>query len=45
MHREPQTLAQLREAWEAWNASMPPIPDDARVSRVFSERDMPVASA
>jgi len=45
VHREPQLLLQLREAWQAWNASMPPIPEDARVSKVFGERDMPLASA
>ncbi len=39
--REPQRLAALRAAWEAWNDTMPPIPVDATVSLGFSARDMP----
>jgi arylsulfatase A-like enzyme len=39
--REPQRLAQMREAWEQWNATMPPIPADATVSMGFSTKDMP----
>ena len=39
--REPARLATMREAWETWNASMPPIPDDATVSLGYSTRDMP----
>ncbi|HEY1229393.1 MAG TPA: sulfatase-like hydrolase/transferase, partial [Ramlibacter sp.] len=27
--RDPQRLAALRDAWEAWNATMPAIPEDA----------------
>ena len=38
---EPERLAQLRDAWEAWNATMPPIPDDATVSLGYSVKDMP----
>ena len=38
---EPDRLAQLRDAWEAWNATMPPIPDDATVSLGYSVKDMP----
>ena len=30
--REPQRLAAMRDAWEHWNATMPPIPADATVS-------------
>ena len=30
-----------REAWEVWNASMPPIPEDATVSLGYSVKDMP----
>ena len=30
--REPERLAQMRQAWEDWDASMPPIPPDATVS-------------
>jgi len=39
--REPQRLAAMRAAWEAWNATMPPIPDDATVSLGYSAKDMP----
>ena len=30
--REPERLAAMRAAWQAWNATMPPIPADATVS-------------
>ena len=39
--REPERLQSLRAAWEAWDASMPPIPADATVSLGYSVRDMP----
>jgi arylsulfatase A-like enzyme len=39
--REPQRLRALREAWEAWNATMPPIPQDATVSLGYGAQDMP----
>jgi arylsulfatase A-like enzyme len=39
--REPQRLAQLRDAWERWNATMPPIPSDATVSLGYTAKDMP----
>jgi arylsulfatase A-like enzyme len=39
--REPERLAAMRQAWERWAATMPAIPDDARVAHVYSERDMP----
>ena len=39
--KEPQRLQAMREAWEAWNATMPAIPDDATVSLGYSYRDMP----
>ena len=39
--REPQRLAALREAWEAWAATMPGIPADARVRGLYGEADMP----
>ncbi len=38
---EPQRLAAMRAAWEQWNATMPPIPDDATISLGFSAKDMP----
>jgi arylsulfatase A-like enzyme len=40
-HRQPQRLAQMREQWQAWNATMPAIPDDAVVSLGYSVKDMP----
>ncbi len=39
--REPDRLVALRDAWEAWNATMPPIPEDATVSLGYSVKDMP----
>ncbi|MBY4598668.1 sulfatase-like hydrolase/transferase [Ottowia caeni] len=39
--REPQLLEALRERWLAWNATMPPIPDDATVSLGYSTQNMP----
>ncbi|HET8746461.1 MAG TPA: sulfatase-like hydrolase/transferase [Ramlibacter sp.] len=39
--REPARLTALRDAWEAWNETMPPIPQDATVSLGFSAKDMP----
>jgi hypothetical protein len=38
---EPERLAALRADWEAWNATMPPIPDDATVSLGYGAKDMP----
>jgi hypothetical protein len=31
----------MRERWEAWNATMPAIPDDAAVNLGYSVKDMP----
>jgi arylsulfatase A-like enzyme len=39
--REPARLAAMRDAWLAWNASMPAIPDEAVVSLGYSVKDMP----
>ncbi len=39
--REPARLGAMREAWERWNDSMPPIPADATVSLGYSVKDMP----
>ena len=39
--RQPERLQQMRSAWEAWNAGMPPIPEDATVSLGYSAKDMP----
>ena len=38
---QPQRLAALRQAWVNWDASMPPIADDATVSLGYSVADMP----
>ncbi len=38
---EPDRLQRLRADWEAWNATMPPIPEDATVSLGYSVKDMP----
>ncbi|MBC5781766.1 sulfatase-like hydrolase/transferase [Ramlibacter sp. USB13] len=39
--RDPARLADMRDAWEAWNNTMPPIPEDATVSLGYSVKDMP----
>ncbi len=39
--REPDRLAAMCQAWEDWNASMPPIPEDATISLGYSSKDMP----
>jgi arylsulfatase A-like enzyme len=39
--REVDRLMALRDAWEAWNETMPPIPEDATVSLGYSVKDMP----
>ena len=39
--REPQRLAAMRADWEAWAATMPGIPSDAKVSLVYGEAQMP----
>jgi arylsulfatase A-like enzyme len=39
--REPERLAEMRAAWEAWNAALPPIPEDATISLGFGVKDMP----
>ena len=39
--REPERLQALREAWEAWQTTVPPIPEDATVSLGYSAKDMP----
>ena len=40
-HREPERFAALRDAWQTWNATMPPIPQDATVSLGYGAKDMP----
>lgn len=39
--REPQRLQALRADWEAWNATMPPVPHDATISLGYGVKDMP----
>ncbi len=39
--RHPERLHALRAQWEQWNASMPPIPEDATVSLGYGVQDMP----
>ena len=39
--REPQRLADMRQRWLDWNATMPPIPDDASISLGYDAKDMP----
>ena len=39
--RQPERLQAMRAAWEAWDASMPPIPADAGISLGYSYKDMP----
>ena len=39
--RDPDRLAVMREAWLAWDETMPPIPDDASVSLGYGPKDMP----
>ena len=39
--REPERLEAMRQMWQTWNATMPPIPDDATVSLGYSAKDMP----
>jgi hypothetical protein len=31
----------MRAEWEAWKATMPPIPEDATVSLGYGAQDMP----
>jgi arylsulfatase A-like enzyme len=38
---EPARLAAMRAAYEAWEATMPPIPGDATVSLGYGASDMP----
>ena len=40
-NRQPERLTAMRDAWETWEATMPPIPADATVSLGYSAKDMP----
>jgi arylsulfatase A-like enzyme len=39
--RNPARLAELRQMWEAWAATMPAIPPDAVASVVFTDAQIP----
>ena len=39
-YRNPEMFAKLRDRYAAWQAGMPPIPDDAKVSLVYGPADM-----
>jgi len=39
--RDPDRADAMRRDWEAWNDTMPPVPDDAAVTLVYSAGDMP----
>jgi arylsulfatase A-like enzyme len=39
--REPERLDAMRAAWEAWDATVPAIPEDATISLGYSVKDMP----
>lgn len=39
--RQPERLQAMRQAWENWNDTMPPIPKDATINLGFSIKDMP----
>jgi len=38
---EPERLKAMRDAWEAWNEAIPPIPEDGFVNVGYSYKDMP----
>ena len=40
-HRHPQRLAAMRRQYDEWNATMAPIPPDAKSILVYTEADMP----
>ncbi|WP_418321430.1 sulfatase [Piscinibacter sakaiensis] len=45
VHRESARMQELRSAWEQWDATLPPIPEEARAHKLFTHREMPHASA
>jgi arylsulfatase A-like enzyme len=42
--RAPEKLAELRQRYRDWESTMPPIPQDARVSLVYGPGDIPQPS-
>ena len=39
--RQPERLQRMRADWQAWEATVPPLPDDAGISVGYSRKDMP----
>jgi len=39
--RQPERLQSLKAAWEAWDASLPPIAPDAQVYKLYDHEHMP----
>jgi arylsulfatase A-like enzyme len=39
--RHPQRLQELKDAWQAWDRTMPPIPEDAQVYKLYTQEHMP----
>lgn len=39
--RHPDVLLTLKSAWQTWNASLPPIPEDAQVYKLYTQNHMP----
>lgn len=42
--RHPDKLAELKSAWMDWDATMPPIPEDARVHSLYSNEQMALST-
>ena len=40
-HRHPERLASMRAQYAEWEKQFGPVPEDARVSVVYSGKDMP----
>jgi hypothetical protein len=38
---DPERLETMRAAWEAWDQTVPAIPEDATISLGYSVKDMP----
>ncbi len=39
--RHPERLAEMRDAWQRWDRTMPSIPEEAGVRLVYGKKDMP----
>ncbi len=42
--RHPEKLEELKQAWAAWDAQLPPIPEDARLLPVYSNEQMALST-